>query len=280
MDDLKNFNFFRSYYEAACELPDDQRLAFYDAILQYVFSGEIPELSGAVKALFLLIKPTLDKSKARSMAGAKGGSSNPEAVEMNDKQTASKIEANEKQSEIKREISPPKDKDKEEDKEKDKEKAKAKTKDLAQPSVAPSPEEPPLKPAKARRAGPPEYSEVFLRFWEVYPKRVDKERAFEVWNRIRAPDHERVITAARNYAAAMRSSMTEPEFIRHPKTFLNKGGWEDWVTGPPGADNGGVSDAQRQAIIAKYTDEEGQRDDRAILRELTALERGQAVESG
>jgi hypothetical protein len=120
------------------------------------------------------------------------------------------------------------------------------------------------------------YHEAFLRFWDAYPRRVDKERAFAVWNRIGAPDRERVVTAARNYTAEMRRLGTEAEFIRHPKTFLGKGGWEDWVNGAPGAETSGDFDAEKKAIIAKYTDKEGQRDDKAILREFRALERERA----
>jgi hypothetical protein len=42
--------------------------------------------------------------------------------------------------------------------------------------------------------------------------------------------------------------------------------------------SGGVTDAEKKALIAKYTDEEGQRDDRAIYREIRALERARGVD--
>ncbi|MDR1979556.1 MAG: hypothetical protein LBQ42_12550 [Synergistaceae bacterium] len=160
---------------------------------------------------------------------------------------------------------------------------------IAQPAVAPDMDEPtaePMEPQKppsektARPKKPPEpveYSEAFERLWAIYPRRVDKQRAFEVWQRIRAPDHERVITAARNYAAEMRRVQKDPEFILYPKTFLNKNTWEEWEHGSPEADVGGVTNAEKAAIIAKYTDEEGQRDDRSILREIRAIERERGV---
>jgi hypothetical protein len=150
----------------------------------------------------------------------------------------------------------------------------------ASPAEPPDMEESPPEDKKARKAKPPtEYHEAFLRFWNLYPRRVDKERAYAAWKQIRAPDRECVIVAARNYAAEMRRLDKEAEFIRHPKTFLGKNGWEDWVTGPPGAEPRGATDAEKKAIIAKYTDREGQRDDMAIYRELKALERERGVKS-
>jgi hypothetical protein len=130
MDELNILNIFRSYYEAAQSLSDNERLALYDAIMQYGFDGIVPELSGPVKIYFMLIKPTLDKSKARSMAGSKGGKSKSQSNDkQNDNQDASKdeiclpskTEANEKQTQSKDEIClssksefcPPKEKEKE-----------------------------------------------------------------------------------------------------------------------------------------------------------------------
>jgi hypothetical protein len=186
------------------------------------------------------------------------------------------------------------------EKEKEKEKEKEqKTKDLRNTpqengAVAPAPseerypgeqrpeeqrpEEHPPKTPSAKNTAEREYPEAFVQFWAAYPRRVDKQRAYEAWLRIRAPDRERVVLAARHYAEETGRLGTEPQYIRHPKTFLGKGGWEDWATGPPGA--GGVSDAERQAIIAKHTDKEGQRDDRAILLEIRALENQRAAGFG
>ena len=109
---------------------------------------------------------------------------------------------------------------------------------------------------------------------------MDKKRAYAVWKRIRAPDRERVVIAAQNYAAETLRLGTAPEYIRHPKTFLGKDSWEEWVAGPPGNEVFNALEAQKRAIIEKYTDEEGQRDDRAILREFRALERGEYTELG
>ena len=91
-DECNGFTFFRSYFEAARELPNDQRLALYDAIIEYGIDGTENDLSGVIKSLFILVKPTLNKSKAKAIAGAKGGKANG-------KQSESIPEANEKQIE-------------------------------------------------------------------------------------------------------------------------------------------------------------------------------------
>ena len=95
MDDRKSFSFFISYWEAIEELPEREQLPVLKAIIKYAFFGEEPtHFKGVKRAVFLLVKPTLDKSKQRSASGKQGGSKK----KANGKQTV-------------------RDKDKEEDKE-------------------------------------------------------------------------------------------------------------------------------------------------------------------
>jgi len=60
----KCFLFRYSYYEAAQLLPDEQRLALYDAIINYGLFGIKPEPSGvlAIEVAFILIKSDLDNN--------------------------------------------------------------------------------------------------------------------------------------------------------------------------------------------------------------------------
>ena len=41
----EGFMFFRSYYEGAKELDDEQRLAFYDALIEYALNDTEPTIS-------------------------------------------------------------------------------------------------------------------------------------------------------------------------------------------------------------------------------------------
>lgn len=75
--------FYESFYEAAKDLPDDQRLQIYDAIIRYGCAGILPdELTGTPKAVFAIVKPLLDANAQRRENGAKGGRprKNPEPV--------------------------------------------------------------------------------------------------------------------------------------------------------------------------------------------------------
>lgn len=77
MPDQKNevnaIPFFRSFFEAGEELPDDARLRLYDAILRYGFCGREPDFQGIEKAVFIGIKPNIDASLKSIENGKKGG---------------------------------------------------------------------------------------------------------------------------------------------------------------------------------------------------------------
>ena len=95
----KGFVFLESYYEAAKDLPDKQRLALYDAIIKYALKSEEAKLAGITKSLFVLIQPVIDKSAKRAKAGRKGGvSKNGICPADDDKKMVSKTQANAKQS--------------------------------------------------------------------------------------------------------------------------------------------------------------------------------------
>ena len=112
----KSFSFFRSFYEAAGKFKEKKKQAdFLMAICDYALNGNENELSGEVGLAFTLVKPILDKSRARAKAGTAGGLKNKKGVgesETNGKQTESKTEANGKQTESKP-LYRNKDKDKE-----------------------------------------------------------------------------------------------------------------------------------------------------------------------
>lgn len=99
----KGFVFLESYYEAAKDLSDKQRLALYDAIIKYALKNEEAKLTGVTKSLFVLIQPVIDKSAKRAKAGSKGGASKkdiclPEIEQKNSNQNVSKTKANAKQN--------------------------------------------------------------------------------------------------------------------------------------------------------------------------------------
>lgn len=63
-----------SYYDAIRPLPDEQRLALYDAIMDYAFGGKEPEnLSPILKGYFVLLRPNIDSSAKRYAASVENG---------------------------------------------------------------------------------------------------------------------------------------------------------------------------------------------------------------
>ena len=87
--------FYRSFMESFAELPDEERLTMYDAVIKYGLDGEDPKLSGLCAALFKLVKPQLDANERRYQNGLKGGR------KPNENQTRTKQKPNRNQSETK-----------------------------------------------------------------------------------------------------------------------------------------------------------------------------------
>ena len=69
-----NMIFYRSFAEAARNVPDEDRLAFYDALFDYAFNGEEPEdVTGVAMALFTIAKANIDANNRKADLGKKGG---------------------------------------------------------------------------------------------------------------------------------------------------------------------------------------------------------------
>lgn len=113
------FIFYRSFYEAINELPDENKLVLYWAIAEYSFTLQEPKLEWLNKTIWVLIKPQLEANNRRFINGKKWAKK---------KQEQSKTKAKEKQNESK---SKPKEKEKEKENVKDKEIVSKETKELA-----------------------------------------------------------------------------------------------------------------------------------------------------
>jgi hypothetical protein len=65
----------------------------------------------------------------------------------------------------------------------------------------------------------------FDRFWSVYPRKVGKDVALKIFERLRPdPALVEVMIAA---VQAQVKDWTDPKFIPHPKTWLSQGRWKD-----------------------------------------------------
>lgn len=121
----KQFTWYRSYYDALKEIPAEEFRAIVLAVCAYALDGEEPELSGVARAIFTLIRPTLEvgrsKAENRSRAeqtslSAEQDSNKREQTENKRKQTDNKPEQTDNKPEQTR-----KEKEKEKEREKESE---------------------------------------------------------------------------------------------------------------------------------------------------------------
>lgn len=231
------FTFFRSYYEAIRELEAEQRLELYDAITAYALDGVEPELSGVAKACFLLMRPVLDKSDARSQARIKGESKQDkpcESVQSSAEETVNKPESNAEQNEIKPESNAeqtPKDKDiGYRIKDKDRDNGITPLTSPQGGSAPDQPEEPPVEAPRRRKPSILNKTQEmrFNRFWAAYPRKVSIADAEKAWAKI-SPDEDmtQTILSAVERAKRFDNRFRDPQFIPHPATWLNAQSWRN-----------------------------------------------------
>lgn len=107
--------FYRSFYEAIKELPDEQMAACVRAIMDYGLDGKEPESAGIAKSIYLMAKPQIDANNQRYLNGSKGGRPKTERKPSDNQKKPKKTE-----QEPREEFREPKEKVKEKEKEKDK----------------------------------------------------------------------------------------------------------------------------------------------------------------
>ncbi|MFA5089387.1 MAG: hypothetical protein WC552_10185 [Candidatus Omnitrophota bacterium] len=80
------------------------------------------------------------------------------------------------------------------------------------------------------------YSEKFIEFWEMYPKKVGKKTAWRAWKKIGGLENIHSELVARIFESVYKHKKTEQwrknngQFIPHPATFLNQARWEDEIS--------------------------------------------------
>lgn len=145
----KQFTWYRSYYDALKEIPAEEFRAIVLAVCAYALDGEAPELSGVARAIFTLIRPTLEvgRSKAENRSRAEQTSLSAEQTGNRPGQTKNKPE----QTDNKRKQTDNKPEQTRKEKEKEKEREKESENDSY---CSPSP------PSASKRFVPPTLAEV------------------------------------------------------------------------------------------------------------------------
>lgn len=75
MDKVERDSFivYRSYWEGLKKMDKDIQCEVYNAIMEYGFTGNVPEMSDTATGIFILMKPNIDISLVRYRNGRKGG---------------------------------------------------------------------------------------------------------------------------------------------------------------------------------------------------------------
>lgn len=152
----KQFTWYRSYYDALKELPAEEFRDIVLAVCAYALDGEEPELSGVARAIFTLIRPTLEvgRSKAENRSRAEQTSISAEQTGNSPEQTKNKPE----QTQNKRKQTgnkPEQTRNKPEQTRKEKEKEKEREKESENDSYCSPP-----PPSGPKRFVPPTLEEV------------------------------------------------------------------------------------------------------------------------
>ena len=93
-----SFVFYKSFADACRDLPADDFKEAILAIADYATTGEISDMGGIAKAVFLMAKPILDKNNQRYENGKKGGRPKSESKPSNN-QTKTESKPNETEPE-------------------------------------------------------------------------------------------------------------------------------------------------------------------------------------
>lgn len=208
------FTFYDSFFRAISRIKSKAaRCDAYDALCEYALYGTEPDIDSmpdAAAIAFESFKPNLDASRRKAQSGSAGGKS---------KQTASKPEANDKQTGSKEDESKKKNKDKKKNKNKD----------------------------KCLKAD-------FDLFWEAYPRKEGKQKAEAAFAKVVVPVQD-LLDAIEAQKKSAQWTKDGGQFIPHPATWLNGKRWLDQVfvltetrKGVPMGASGEMGDAELLAI--------------------------------
>ena len=73
------------------------------------------------------------------------------------------------------------------------------------------------------------YTSDFEKFWSVYPKKINKKKSFETWQKMNGtrPSLDVVLKSVRGWTNSKDWKKDGGQFIPHPTTWLNGHRWED-----------------------------------------------------
>lgn len=118
----KQFTWYRSYYDALKELPAEEFRDIVLAVCAYALDGEEAELSGVARAIFTLIRPTLEVGRSKAENRSRTEQTPISAEQTGNKPEQTKNKPEQTQNKLKQTDNKPEQTRKEKEKEKEREK--------------------------------------------------------------------------------------------------------------------------------------------------------------
>lgn len=213
MPDITYIKLFVDYLDAIEPLGDAERGRLFTALLEYTRTGAAPQLGGNERFLFPMMRAQIDRdiaafieeheniSRARQEAGRKGGQAKASKAKQNLANVAKPSKSWQDLANVAKE--------KEEDEDKD------------------------TFPPKS----PKGESGSFVLFWEAYPRKINRGRAWRAWKDL-DPDNKlesTILSAVREQIGSAQWQQEGGRFIPSPDKWLADRRWEDkLVPAPPG----------------------------------------------
>ena len=212
----ESFICYKSFIDAGKQLPPEDRLKFYDRMLNYAIYWVDEITTGFAETLFILVRPNLDANNKRYEDWCRWWRPKKTTGYWNKKPVGgTKWKPNEEEEE------------EEEVEEEVKEKVRWNN-----------------------------YSDVFEKFWIIYPIKKWKAEAYTAWKKcIQNTDPKIILQWAQDYATRCRTTGTDK--IKRAQGWLNARRWEDEIS-TPGTDKQKLLEERRakkakQEEMAKKT---------------------------
>ena len=102
MNEKESTVFYKSFFDAIKNIPQEEQLQVYNAIFEYSFYEKTPKLNdGIAKALFTIMKPNIDSANARYRASVENGRKGGRPKKENLEETQQKPKENLKETQTK-----------------------------------------------------------------------------------------------------------------------------------------------------------------------------------
>lgn len=226
--DKNSFLLHKNHKEIFESLPKEQAADLLLAIFDYEETHTEPELDGVLKLVFIPIRQWLDEKRESYKATCKKNAENGKKGGRPKKQTDNKETP--KTQKTQRLSDEPKKAEYEYDYDSDYDS------DYEGTSVPNSArEDEPKKPKDQKQGKELKYPDNFIKFWDMYPRKVNKQNAFKAWKKLKVNDvmFAKIINGLKraNDSPEWVKNIKEQtlEFIPHASTWLNGRRWEDEI---------------------------------------------------